>query len=121
MSCAALFGIYTLGSFIGMCTYKAAVATDISPDKMVAVEIPEGGTCAAEYYLKSDIERVKKIANKDHLTAISEINTPKDASIYCTEVLKHDNTSWSSFERIHENKRGDCVEATTAAAVFIKR
>lgn len=99
--------------------YKACLT---QPSEMVAVE-----TYPEPQDITEIVHKVKEVAKKDYKTAIKELKTPLEASIYCTKIIEYENDIkvygkkdyWASFKHIHKNKKDDCDGGALAAAAIL--
>ncbi len=124
-------------------SYFGCKSTDIDTNRgstLEAIKIDKGeldkvnldrcNTYFSRSFSPEDIERVLYIAEQDYKSVIRDIDNPYDASIYCTEFLKHGGVDidmkiygksdyWASFKNIHEHKVDDCDGGAVAAASLL--
>ena len=98
----------------------------VREEEIVSASVSSDDTASADEFSPEDIARIEMLAQHDYRVLIGQINTPKDAAIYCTQVLTHGGKEidkqryggdfWESLKESHENKVVDCDAAALAAA-----
>lgn len=70
--------------------------------------------------ISEHFEKIDHYKNMPYQEVIAEINTPQEAEWYVRNyIIPKEKKRLDSFKVLHENRKGDCAEATVAVAALL--
>jgi len=70
--------------------------------------------------ISKDFEKINHYKNISYLEIIAEVDTPQKAEWYVRNyIIPKKKERLDSFKVLHKNRKGDCADATIAAAALL--